>query len=286
MTSDMIFFGLDFSGARDAGRKIWLAALEHDAARSRPRVLSLVRAAELPGGGVSREDALAALRAFVISQTSAVFGCDFPFSLPAACIAQPDWRAFARAFAVQYTSPADLIAAGKQSGRELRRLTDRRTATPLAPTNLRLASQTFYGIRDLLAPLAAAGQAQILPLTAPARGTSTRPVLIEVCPASLLKANHQYFPYKGRGEHPRAARARLLAWLASARIDIPEASHALALADCEGDALDAILAAVAAWLADIARPLPDAETDWRIEGWVYGALPLLPRPFAPGWPAR
>lgn len=271
------YFGIDFSGARDAGRKIWLAALDHEAWRSLPRVTSVTRASDLPGGGVRRDDALRALRAFIMAQGSAVFGCDFPFSLAAPCIAQATWLDFTRAFADTYESPHALMLAGKQSGRELRRLTDRQTATPLAPTNLRLVGQTYHAIRDLLGPLAQSGHIQVLPQM-PAAASST-PILIEVCPASFLKTNHQYVPYKGRGAHLADARARLLDWLVASGVAIPDEIQAVAVPDTEGDALDSILAAVCAWLANLNSPLPEADAaQMRLEGKVYGAQPLLPRP--------
>ncbi|MBW4438789.1 MAG: DUF429 domain-containing protein [Pleurocapsa minor GSE-CHR-MK-17-07R] len=271
------YFGIDFSGARDAGRKIWLAALEHEAWRSLPRITSVTRASDLPDGGIRRDDALRGLHTFIVAQVSAVFGCDFPFSLAAPCIAQVTWLDFTRAFAQMYESPHALMLAGKQSGRELRRLTDRQTATPLAPTNLRLVGQTYHAIRDLLGPLAQSGHIQVPPLM-PAV-TASIPILIEVCPASFLKANGQYAPYKGRGEKLADARARLLNWLTASGVAIPDEIQAVAVRDTEGDALDSILAAVCAWLANLNSPLPEADAAlMRLEGKVYGAQPLLPGP--------
>ncbi len=54
------FYGVDFSGAEDAGRKIWITRGE-----ATPKGLAIEQclpAEALPGGGIAREPALLALR--------------------------------------------------------------------------------------------------------------------------------------------------------------------------------------------------------------------------------
>src|SRR5215472_14906376 len=68
-------FGLDFSGATDAGRRAWLA--EGRTSPAGLEILSCRPIAALPGSAVERTSALAALRAFIGATPDGIFGCDF-----------------------------------------------------------------------------------------------------------------------------------------------------------------------------------------------------------------
>lgn len=253
--------GVDFSGGSSAGRKIWLA--EGTLRGERVEVDSLRRACDLPGSAPGRDRAIASLREWIAAQPGGtVIGCDFPFSLAKDMLGHPTWDAFAAAFAHDYPHAEALYEAGRAKSPPVRRA-DQEARTPFAPHNLRLYRQTYYGIRDLLAPLAAAGQARIIPFHDLA---ADLPVLIEVCPASRLKAHGRYQPYKGA--ELRAVRVRLLNWLIDHDIVISSALSAAAAEDAEGDALDSLIAAVCAAraLAQLTAPV-DALS--RIEGRVY-----------------
>lgn len=261
MTVSRRVVGIDFSGGSSAGRKIWLA--EGTLRGERVDIDSLRRACDLPGSEPGRDRAIAALREWIAAQPGGtLIGCDFPFSLARAMHGHATWDAFTAAFAHDYPQPEALYEAGRAAGSPVRRA-DRDARTPFAPHNLRIYRQTYYGIRDVLAPLAAAGQARILPFHDPA---ADLPALIEVCPASRLKAHGRYQPYKGAGL--ASARARLVDWLTEQDIMLSPALRAAAVDDPEGDALDSLIAAVCAAhaLAQIAAPV-DALS--RIEGRVY-----------------
>jgi len=114
----------------------------------------------------------------------------------------------------------------------------------MAPTNLRVVRQTFHGIRDVLAPLARAGLARVVPQQ---RWDATRPALVEVCPASTLAAAGLRRPYKGHWPEARRHRATIVGRLASCGAVVESRSlRALLVADAGGDALDSVLAAVGA----------------------------------------
>jgi hypothetical protein len=235
--------GVDFSGAARAGRKIWLAL--GVVAGATLRIDRLVRAADLPGGGAERGPAVAALRTWIAGCGEAVIGLDLPLALPLALMGGGGWDAWVRAFADRYPSADAFRTACRQAagGREVRRRADIEARVPFAAYNLRLYRQTFYGLRDLVAPLACDGCAAVLPMQAPLAG---RPRIIEICPASTLKRLGLYRPYKGRGAAQRAARDSLLAALErDAPLRIPPAAREAALADGEGDALDSLVAALA-----------------------------------------
>ncbi len=283
-------YGVDFSGARDAGRKIWVAAGHADG--SRLRIETCLRAAELHSGGSTREQAHAALLRFILSSSVSAFGLDFPFSLSQRAI-QPryeSWEAFVLAFMSDYPSPETFRAvmkaiglsaveqtldrpAASSSGHEriLKRRTDVDARTPFAPHNERLYRQTYYGIRDLLSPLVRYGRTRVLPMQEPVAGV---PWLIEICPASTLKLGRLgplYLSYKAREASAREHRAQVLTALESQGVWFEQPHvRAKVLADDHGDALDSVLAAFATWRA-LQEPdsLLSRDAQERIEGRVY-----------------
>jgi hypothetical protein len=190
---------------------------------------------------------VAALREFIPKHADAAFGLDFPFGLPARLVVEPSWEEFVRAFPKRYGSPQKFRGACRRAadGRELRRVTDLESRTPFAPYNLRLFRQTYFGIRDVLAPLIADRSASVLPMQPALPGV---PWILEICPASLLKREGLYAPYKGKTRTHVRARARILdRFAASGELlpPAPEVRHSL-LADPGADALDSVLAALAA----------------------------------------
>src|SRR5215475_3708038 len=143
-------FGLDFSGATDAGRRAWLA--EGRPSPAGLEILSCRPIAELPGGAIERTSALAALRAFIAATPDGIFGCDFPFSLPRAHIVHSSWTDFIGGF-----GHADALAfythcKGLSGNREPKRATDVESKTPWCAFNIRLYRQSYHGMAELLRP--------------------------------------------------------------------------------------------------------------------------------------
>lgn len=264
--------GVDFSGGREAGRKIWLAQ-GHDM-KGVLKIETLQRAATLPNSGVERERALPALcnylRALSKSgQWATVAGFDFSFALHRDQMPE-SWSALAQELAAPaYTLEDFQQRYGRSTtGRELRRATDIETRTPMAPTNMRVYRQTYYGIRDVLAPLVQTG-ARILPIHQPVPSTLH---LIEICPASLLKVNREVGRYKGKGAERREARQRIYRSIQQQTgFFAPEKLEVRIANDTEGDALDAVLAVVAVWQTlqhpDQLRPRSGSHDG--LEGRVY-----------------
>jgi hypothetical protein len=239
--------GVDFSGADDAGRRIWVArgAIDGDSLR----IDECMPASRLPGGGLGRDRAIAALVAWLAAHDDAIAGLDFPFGLPAPLVREKDWRGFVDGFARRFASPAALRkaaqAAMRRDGEEAKRRTDLAAKTPFSPVNLRCFRLTWGGIAGVLAPLLRDGKACVLPMQAPAPGL---PILIETCPACVLKAEGLYFSYKGRSSEHRIARNAILSTLVArgALQKLPAAIERAALSGIDGDALDSIVAAVGA----------------------------------------
>jgi hypothetical protein len=132
---------------------------------------------------------------------------------------------------------------------------------------LRLYKQTYHGINGVLRPLLIPGGAWIAPMQDAIPG---RPVILEICPASTLK--NLGLPsqgYKGKGDEKKEVRKQIVGELSGKGYVQSIASDAALRieTDTEGDALDSLVACVAAARANVA-PAPIG-SPYRIEGYVY-----------------
>ncbi|MDX2138942.1 MAG: DUF429 domain-containing protein [Chloroflexota bacterium] len=236
-------YGVDFSGAANAGKHIWIAnGVVTD------NVLTIKQcfpASALPNSSNDRQQAITALRTHIANSTHALFGLDFPFSLHQSQLHSNTWTDFALAFAQRYPTADAFRAACGGRGNELRRQTDLDTGTPFAAGNLRMYRQTYYGIRDLLAPLVRSQTAVIFPMQPP---EGNKPVVIEVCPAVTLRRLQARLPnYKEHGAESIATRQRIMAALEGAGVTfVDTALRARVLDNARGDALDSVIAAYGA----------------------------------------
>ncbi|HJT14593.1 MAG TPA: hypothetical protein VJ790_18370 [Dongiaceae bacterium] len=258
--------GVDFSGASDAGRKIWVAEGRQDATGAFA-LATCVAAVDLPGGGRTPAEAVPALARHIAALGEARVGCDFPFSLPRDLVTARSWRSFALRYAAEFADADSFrsIMRSRHNAIEHKRMTDRIAGTPFNSYNLRLYRQTWWGITGVVGPLVRAGRAIVRPQQKLHAG---KPTLIEVCAACTLKSIDLYPPYKGKEAIHRKARQRILDHLIDrGALAAPARSMRRLLLDNEGgDALDAVIGAVAAARADLAKE-PDAFQ--RLEGRVY-----------------
>jgi len=257
--------GVDFSGARNAGKHIWIA--EGTPAPEGIRIDTLHRADALPSGGPAFDDAMTGLSGHIAGLTESLIGFDFPFSIPAPLIEQSTWSAFVKEFAKKYQAPEEFRdhCRSKTGGRELKRLTDVEAKVPWCAYNLRLYRQTWAGIRHVLAPLVFSGRARVIQIQRPKDGL---PVIAEICPASFLKRDGLYFPYKGRGPKLEYARSKILTELARRKHLSPIRGRLrkTIVEDIGGDALDAVLSAICAAGVEDIKPRSRAD---RLECRVY-----------------
>jgi len=262
--------GVDFSGADDAGRKIWIA--EGRRAPDGAFLLTDLRpACDLEGGGRAPGPAIAALARHIMREPETIAGCDFPFSLPRLLITEPRWEDFVRGFPARFPDPDTFRAwAYRAAGnKEIRRRADSTAKTPFNSYNLRIYRQTWWGIATLLHPLLVSGDAIIRPYQRMPR--KQRPIVIEACPACTLKSIGFYPAYKGRLSSHRDARRTIVerlvqsGWLASPSRTLMR----LLLDNAGGDALDSLIAAIATAHADVST---NARQDERFEGRIYGTL--------------
>jgi len=261
-------YGVDFSGARDAGQRIWLArgSIEENSLE----VLDLFQAESLPGSGRERGLSHRALVSFIGEQEGGIFGLDFPFSLPQDLLWGESWEEFALTFEKVYKSPEDFREGCRSaaSGKESKRNTDSIARTPFSPYNLRLYRQTYFGIRDVLASLVRDDAACILPMQQPLEAKAW---VLEICPASTLTREQLPTSYKGRTPTRRTARITILQALEK-RLQLRVATSVIRsniVEDCGGDALDSVIAALATFRSFRNAFALDAAFPYHREGWVY-----------------
>ena len=271
-TSSRRILGIDFSGAVDAGRKIWIAEARHDLGKpDQPlKIDSCLPASDLPGSGTGPEIAIAALARYITLDQSTVAGCDFPFGLPEVLVDAASWEDFIAQFPLRFPHHESYRDDNRQRTQllEIRRHTDRIAATPFNSYNLRLYRQAWWGMARLLHPLVTAGVAIVAPQMSV---VGLKPTIIEVCAACSLKHLNCYPAYKGRGKLHRKARQRILDYLIALHLLEPPAPalRRLLLDNAGGDALDAVIGAVATAQADLAAPVDPL---YRLEGRVFFEL--------------
>lgn len=268
-------YGVDFSGARDAGSSIWIAEID---ASGEPELIDCEPATERFGADADRADAHRALTHHLADlDGDAAAALDFPFALPSSVVDAGNWEAFVRAFPSLFASPADLQRRC-QSRAELTdgdrvqhvRATEESVGA-LSPYNRRLRSQTFYGIRDVLRPLVLADVVRAVPMQALAPGN---PTLLETYPAAALDSldgeTHRA-GYKEASDEGRERReANLDALEAESDLGLTGGVRDRLLDDDGGDGLDAALAAFAGWRNTVDPTnlsVDDEET--QVEGYIY-----------------
>jgi len=263
-------FGVDFSGARDAGRHIWVCSAHPGT--DGVRVENVDPLVELPGGVAAREPALRLLVQKIIASPRSAWGFDFPFALPRP-VADALVATAAAGFSDQLEAGARLADADGFRERcrlaspavELRRRTDEDVSTPFSPYNLRVYEQTFYGMVGVLRPLRVHreiavlpfdhlsdpdGSGERLPFNRQATGRAPHIYVLEVCPASLLKVfDYPHHGYKDSDVAGGSVREEILRRLIDDGFVRPmaRAMRARIIEDEGGDALDSVLAAVGAW---------------------------------------
>ena len=149
-------------------------------------------------------------------------------------------------------------AVRERTRREPRRACDTALSTPMSPLNLRVFKQTWTFVCEVLLPLADEG-VRIEPVL---DGRDGRVAIGEGCPASILAAKG--WPkrgYKGAGAPPAAVRADIVRRLRDDGLNIAPAAADEAIADTEGDLLDALVLCS----TPQPRPIPPVAA---VEGWI------------------
>jgi hypothetical protein len=273
--------GVDFSGARLAGRTTWVARAEVLAGGGGLRLAELVKL-ERACGSPLRERALAHLVGMIRRSERALWAIDAPFGLPVE-VMEPgmSWRGLTRFVHGWTTGGYDLglwcLERARALGgpQHIYRATDRAAKAPFDCYHYRIIYQTFHVIRDVLRPLAASPGTAVLPFQY-ARLATARRVLVEACPSSTLKRlglPHQNYKQARKGPLTRRrvrTRHAILEGLAP-HVEVSATDRRRIMRDPGGDALDAVIAAVGAATAFPLAPHGALAYDPRArrEGFLY-----------------
>ena len=234
-------FGIDFSGGTYASKKIWIAGGEIK--KDKLCINACLQAERLPNGSTDRDLSYKAIRDFILDSGDGVFAMDFPFGLPVSIARSESWSSFVGTFPWSFETPEDFREALlKEAGDiEVKRVTDGEVKAPFSPISLWIYRQTFFGIKDILKPLVADDLARVVPMQ---EMDSSKPALVEVCPAVFLKNNKIYDQYKGaKGEFDKH-RESILDKLCEMGLSFDSDDlRQIAIDDNEGDAIDSIISA-------------------------------------------
>jgi hypothetical protein len=267
--------GVDFSGARDARENVWIAECERTAGRV--ELVGCAPASErLDPAGADPGATMDALVGFVRGLSDVAVGLDFPFALPASVargLGATTWRETLDAVAGY--DDASAMDAACQAATPGERTYARRACDEardsFSPYHFFVKKQTYHGMGEVLRPLATAGEARVLPFDAAkarAPDADARPLLLETYPAAVLaRLGLHDERYKGTSEEERERRGANLAGLRD-HVTVPDQFAERIVADADGDALDALAAAVGTELA-FAAGLEPRTDEWRVEGAIY-----------------
>jgi hypothetical protein len=252
-------YGVDFSGARLAGRSIWVARVEPAGGKRRrpPYQLTALSSLEELCGTAERSAALTHLVHVIADSRRALWALDFPFGLPVE-VMEPGagWPAqfdFLHAWGEDaYGAGVECLRRARQLGGPLhiRRLTDIEEKAPFDCYHYRIIYQTFYGMRDVLGPLRLLRHTAILPFQYRRLPTARR-VLVEACPASTLKRlglphNNYKQPEGGPLLRKRRRSRRAILHGLAGHVRFTDGQRRRMMRNGGGDALDAVIAALGA----------------------------------------
>lgn len=243
--------GVDFSGAKAAGKTMWVARCTPRRRRGRVRLkLTSLERVDRLCGTVDREPAHRFLVDSIQSSEDAVWAIDFPFGLPVELFPR-GWRSqlgrVRRWTEGAYAFGLDCLDRARRRGgpQHIRRQTDAEQRVPFDPYHYRIIYQTFFGMRDVAAPLWDDPQTSVLPF----EGDGNAPrVVVEACPATslhLMGLPHQNYKQAAGGPlTPKRRRTRravldgLAPW-----VDVGDRHRRVVMRDPGADALDAVIAA-------------------------------------------
>ena len=245
-------YGVDFSGAKLAGLNAWVATLDVPS----KTITALHRLGDLAGDD-TRAVSLAYLVASIRDSNQALWAIDFPFALPLEIL--DDGFTFRDQLAWLNDQPDDAYAFGRVCvdralarghGMHVRRDTDKETKTPFDCYHYRIICQTFYGMRNVMAPLHRTKGTIIPPFDRLDRDFDR--AVVEGCPGSTLKRwgapHHSYKqPAGGPLEPKRLKNRKLILEAIRSRVTLADPFVRKIQRNGGGDALDAVLAAVGGW---------------------------------------
>lgn len=237
--------GIDFSGAQDAGRHIWIA--EGNISSGVLSVTDCNQASDI-FGRTDKNPVFDELVDWIESLTAATVGIDFPFGVPEVAanvmFQANSWSGFVNSQLWSGLTPDRFRQQCTNLCKSEVRDTDamRRAG---CPHDIRIYKQTFHGIRDILKPLLDRN-VSVAPMV-----NNGNPTVLETYPAATLAQEDGLFAtrYKNSSSSRNRLSQNLQALSGLQDLDISGVPSTKVTDDNSGDALDSIVAALATFRA-------------------------------------
>lgn len=264
-SSDPDIVGVDFSGASDAGKHIWVTEATADGDEL---LVERCYSVEEATGSVDRQSALEELVTAINDSGDCSVGLDFPFGIPEVVTEAETWSGTLDWICDQ-TDPDSFHEACKEKyagsggdGKYGSRVTEaRQNVGGLCSYGWRIRMQTFYGVSEVLRKLQ--GKASFPPM----EPTESRTKIVETYPAATfesIRANRTGYKAKRYADHER--RFQNVESLKSEGVVFAN-RDACRFAQCDDNALDSVAAAFATH-----RSSAEVESNtkaYRTEGHIY-----------------
>lgn len=237
--------GIDFSGAQDAGRHIWIA--EGTVSSGELSILQCNRASDIFGRS-DKTLVFEELVDWIESLATTTVGIDFPFGVPeviaSVMFEANSWSGFVDSQLWSGLTPDRFRQQCKNLSNSEVRDTDALHRAD-CPHDLRIYKQTFHGIRDILKPLLDR-DVSVAPMV-----NNGNPTVLETYPAATLAREDDLFAASYKND--RSSRNRMAqnvqALSGLQDLNISAIPNNKIIDNQRGDALDSIIAALATFRA-------------------------------------
>ena len=258
--------GIDFSGAKNAGKHIWISTGTESSGTL--QISNCEKASDFFAVRDDKHRVFRELVDWIDSLNGATIGIDFPFGVPEVIaevvFGAKSWLKFVNSSHWSALTPDRFREQCVNFSKSELRDTEAMHRAD-CPHSIRIYKQTFHGIRDVVKPLLQRG-VSIAPIVN--RGNTT---VLETYPAATLARENGLFAarYKSR-ESTRDRRkhnAHALSNLSD--LDISSIPPAKIVDDQRGDAMDSLVASLATFRASKNSSLFNISPQNPIEGHIY-----------------
>jgi predicted nuclease with RNAse H fold len=258
--------GIDFSGANNAGKHIWITTGTESSGIL--QVSDCEQASDFFAVGTDRKAIHSQLVDWVGSLNNATVGIDFPFGVPkvvAEVVFQANsWTEFVNSPNWSGLNPEIFRQqCVNLSNSELRDTDAMHRAD--CPHSIRMYKQTFFGVRDILQPLLQRN-VSIAPMV-----NNGNTIVLETYPAATLAQEDGLFAarYKNRTSTLDRRKHNVLSLSRLQDIDLSAVPDDRIIDDNCGDALDSLVAALSTFRASRNSSPFNIRPQTQIEGHIY-----------------
>lgn len=265
-TSNPEIVGIDFSGAMNAGKHIWVST--GSVSGGALRLSSCERASSLFSSKHSKRKIFGELVDWIDSLQGATVGLDFPFGVPEdvanIVFHATSWEEFMNSGSWRGLTPDRFRDQCTNFSHNELRDTDAIHRAD-CPHSIRIYKQTFHGIKDVLRPLNER-DVSIAPMV---RNRDT--TVLETYPAATLARDDDLYAsrYKNRASTRERRVHNVNALSRLQDLDISGIETSKIENDSRGDAMDSVVAALATFRASYNKSPFNTTSHTRIEGHIY-----------------